>query len=58
MKTDEVLDSLRECASLLDQLLNGQALPNLDDVDAALLRARAVLLEAEAAAITNRGRAH
>jgi hypothetical protein len=44
----EVLESLKECAGLLDQLLNGQSVPNADDVDAALLRARAAIGEVEA----------
>jgi hypothetical protein len=39
----EVLEALKECAGLLDQLLNGQDVPSADDVDAALLRARAAI---------------
>lgn len=40
---DEKLESLKECAAILDQLLNGQSLPDSDDVDAALMRANAVI---------------
>lgn len=44
---NEVLEALKECAGLLDQILNGQSFPGCDDMDAALLRARAAILDAE-----------
>lgn len=41
----EMLEALKDCATVLDQFLNGQSLPLQEDVDAALTRANAVIRE-------------
>lgn len=41
----EMLEALKDCATVLDQFLNGQSLPLQEDVDAALTRANAAIRE-------------
>lgn len=40
-----ILHALRECASALDQVLNGQCAPDLEAVDAALMLANPIIQE-------------
>ena len=40
---DELAAALRDCAAQCDAMLNGQAMPDADELDAALLAARAAL---------------